>query len=67
MAALSFSPSPPPPTGVSAKESKENATGLKATLKPFGKITVHNVLSESGANALQQHIANQNTIIRKIR
>ncbi|XP_017048081.1 achaete-scute complex protein T8 [Drosophila ficusphila] len=62
MAALSFSPPPPP------KESKENpAPGLKATLKPFGKITVHNVLSESGANALQQHIANQNTIIRKIR
>ncbi|KAH8358389.1 hypothetical protein KR200_005398, partial [Drosophila serrata] len=54
-----------------ASESKENpqgqGPGLKATLKPFGKITVHNVLSESGANALQQHIANQNTIIRKIR
>ncbi|XP_017114069.1 achaete-scute complex protein T8 [Drosophila elegans] len=57
MAALSFSPPP--------KEAKENPP--KATLKPFGKITVHNVLSESGANALQQHIANQNTIIRKIR
>ncbi|XP_016995422.2 achaete-scute complex protein T8 [Drosophila takahashii] len=61
MAALSFSPSPPP-----KENPKENATP-KATLKPFGKITVHNVLSESGANALQQHIANQNTIIRKIR
>ncbi|XP_034479077.1 achaete-scute complex protein T8 [Drosophila innubila] len=35
--------------------------------KPFQKITVHNVLSESGANALQQHISNQNTIIRKIK
>jgi len=63
MAALSFSPSPPP-----KENPKENPSpGLKATLKPFGKITVHNVLSESGANALQQHIANQNTIIRKIR
>ncbi|XP_016982280.2 LOW QUALITY PROTEIN: achaete-scute complex protein T8 [Drosophila rhopaloa] len=60
MAALSFSPPP--------KDTKENPPpGLKGTLKPFGKITVHNVLSESGANALQQHIANQNTIIRKIR
>ncbi|KAH8245220.1 hypothetical protein KR032_006700 [Drosophila birchii] len=67
---------PSPPTNATdASESKENpqgqgpgqGTGLKATLKPFGKITVHNVLSESGANALQQHIANQNTIIRKIR
>ncbi|XP_017106551.2 achaete-scute complex protein T8 [Drosophila bipectinata] len=69
MAALSFSPSPPPPavSATSKDSTKENATGLKATLKPFGKITVHNVLSESGANALQQHIANQNTIIRKIR
>ncbi|KAH8420264.1 hypothetical protein KR009_008380 [Drosophila setifemur] len=82
MAALSFSPSPPPPAKSSSGESKENSQGglgmglglelslglaQKATLKPFGKITVHNVLSESGANALQQHIANQNTIIRKIR
>ncbi|KAH8289594.1 hypothetical protein KR054_007595 [Drosophila jambulina] len=63
---------PSPPTNASdASESKENpqgqGQGLKPTLKPFGKITVHNVLSESGANALQQHIANQNTIIRKIR
>ncbi|XP_033169957.1 achaete-scute complex protein T8 [Drosophila mauritiana] len=63
MAALSFSPSPPP-----KENPKENPNpGIKTTLKPFGKITVHNVLSESGANALQQHIANQNTIIRKIR
>ncbi|KAH8234518.1 hypothetical protein KR038_002585, partial [Drosophila bunnanda] len=62
---------PSPPLNADANESKENpqgqGPGLKATLKPFGKITVHNVLSESGANALQQHIANQNTIIRKIR
>ncbi|KAH8345000.1 hypothetical protein KR059_000228 [Drosophila kikkawai] len=70
MAAL---PSPPTNAADAASESKENPQGLgqghglKATLKPFGKITVHNVLSESGANALQQHIANQNTIIRKIR
>ncbi|KAL7744720.1 hypothetical protein ACLKA6_017214 [Drosophila palustris] len=52
--------------------SKENChlNHVKSTLganKPFQKITVHNVLSESGANALQQHISNQNTIIRKIK
>ncbi|XP_041451747.1 LOW QUALITY PROTEIN: achaete-scute complex protein T8 [Drosophila obscura] len=73
MAALSFSPSPPPQTtakstsGSSSAASKENSIQPLGASKPFGKITVHNVLSESGANALQQHIANQNTIIRKIR
>ncbi|BFG00923.1 achaete-scute complex protein T8 [Drosophila madeirensis] len=71
MAALSFSPSPPPQTQAkstaSSSASKENSIQPLGSSKPFGKITVHNVLSESGANALQQHIANQNTIIRKIR
>ncbi|XP_017156580.1 achaete-scute complex protein T8 [Drosophila miranda] len=72
MAALSFSPSPPPQTAAkstaaSSSASKENSIQPLGSSKPFGKITVHNVLSESGANALQQHIANQNTIIRKIR
>ncbi|XP_046867284.1 achaete-scute complex protein T8 [Drosophila willistoni] len=83
MAALSFSPSPPSPTnlqnggagggggGGGADHGKEN-TSTKSAVTPLGsksfaKITVHNVLSESGANSLQQHIANQNTIIRKIK
>ncbi|XP_060662895.1 achaete-scute complex protein T8 [Drosophila nasuta] len=83
MAALSFSPSPPPATTTqrssnntssnnSSNHSKEN-TGHQqvkslGVSKPFQKMTVHNVLSESGANALQQqHFSNQNTIIRKIK
>ncbi|KAH8387175.1 hypothetical protein KR093_005236 [Drosophila rubida] len=57
-------------------QSKENcnATTTNCHIKPLGaskpfqKMTVHNVLSESGANALQQqHFSNQNTIIRKIK
>ncbi|KAH8396161.1 hypothetical protein KR222_004263 [Zaprionus bogoriensis] len=72
MAALSYSPSstPPPPTACSKENNKPAVTplgGNGAHSKAFHKITVHNVLSESGANALQQHINNQNTIIRKIK
>ncbi|XP_068154944.1 achaete-scute complex protein T8 [Drosophila tropicalis] len=66
--------------GSGAAQGKEN-TSTKSAVTPLGgagsigggasksfaKITVHNVLSESGANSLQQHIANQNTIIRKIK
>ncbi|EDW82169.2 uncharacterized protein Dwil_GK25272 [Drosophila willistoni] len=57
--------------GGGADHGKEN-TSTKSAVTPLGsksfaKITVHNVLSESGANSLQQHIANQNTIIRKIK
>ncbi|EDW05603.2 uncharacterized protein Dmoj_GI11000 [Drosophila mojavensis] len=51
-----------------SNNSRSAVTPLGASSKSFGKITVHNVLSESGANTLlQQHINNQNTIIRKIK
>ncbi|XP_064538740.1 achaete-scute complex protein T8 [Drosophila montana] len=63
MAALSFSPSPPPKNN----SSSSGGSGVGGSSKAFTKITVNNVLSESGANALQQHISNQNTIIRKIK